>query len=193
MMGGGYLSQAGLFLVETLFSLYILAVLLRFLFQLVRADFYNPISQFLVTVTNPPLRPLRRAVPGLWGIDIAAVLLLLALTVLKLYVLYLLLGQSPGAGGVLVMAVADLLNTTIWVFIVALFIRVILSWVNPGTYNPALGLLYSLTEPLMRPARRLLPAVGGLDLSPIVIFILLYLSRILIVAPLMDLGRALAS
>jgi len=193
MMGGGYLSQAGLFLVETLFSLYILAVLLRFLFQLVRADFYNPISQFLVTVTNPPLRPLRRVVPGFWGVDLAAVVLLLALTVLKLYVLYLLLGQTPGAGGVLVMAVADLLNTTIWIFIVTLFIRVILSWVNPGGYNPALGLLYSLTEPLMRPARRLLPAVGGLDLSPIAVFILLYLSRILIVAPLMDLGRALAS
>jgi len=192
-MGGGYLSQAGLFLVETLFSLYILAVLLRFLFQLVRADFYNPISQFLVTVTNPPLRPLRRVVPGFWGVDLAAVVLLLALTVLKLYVLYLLLGQTPGAGGVLVMAVADLLNTTIWIFIVTLFIRVILSWVNPGGYNPALGLLYSLTEPLMRPARRLLPAVGGLDLSPIAVFILLYLSRILIVAPLMDLGRALAS
>lgn len=192
-MGGGYLSQAGLFLVETLFSLYILAVLLRFLFQLVRAHFNNPISQFLVTVTNPPLRPMRRVIPGLWGIDLAAVVLLLALTVLKLYALYLMLGQAPSAAGVVVMAIADLLNTTIWVFIIAVFIRVILSWISPGGYNPAVGLLYSLTEPLMRPARRLLPAVGGLDLSPIVVFILLYLSRILIVAPIMDLGRALAA
>lgn len=192
-MGGGYLGQAGLFLVETLFGLYILAVLLRFLFQLVRADFYNPISQFLVTVTNPPLRPLRRLIPGLWGIDLAAVVLLVALTVLKLYVLLFLAGQSARPAGVLVLAIADLLDTTIWVFIIALLIRVVLSWVNPGGYNPALGLLHRLTEPLMRPARRLIPPVGGLDLSPIAVFILLYLARLLIVAPVTDLGRMLAS
>jgi YggT family protein len=191
-MGGGYLGQAGLFLVETVFGLYILAVLLRFLFQLVRADFYNPISQFLVTVTNPPLRPLRRLVPGLWGVDLAAVVLLVALSVLKIYLLLFLSGQAAHPAGVVVLAVADLISTVVWIFIIAVFIRVILSWVNPGGYNPALGLLYSLTEPLMRPARRLLPPVGGLDLSPIVVFVLLYLSRFLIVAPLMDLGRVLA-
>lgn len=191
-MPGPYVGNAAGFLVETLVGLYILAVLLRFLLQLVGAEFYNPVSQFLVQVTEPVLGPVRRVVPGLWGIELGTVLVLLALTLAKLYLLAWIAGAVPALGGMLVLAVADLTRLTVYVLLIAVLIRVILSWVGPRSYNPALGLLYSLTEPVMAPARRLLPAIGGIDLSPIIVFIVLTLVLQLIVHPLTDIGRALA-
>lgn len=188
-----YFGQAGVFLVETVFWLYILAVLLRFLLQLVRADFFNPISQALVVITNPALRPLRRIIPGLWGIDIASIVLLLVLEIVKLLLLRWMLGLPAGAAGLFVLAVAELLQLTIGVFLFTVFVRVLLSWIAPHSYNPVSLLLISLTEPVMRPARRLIPPISGLDLSPIVVFIVLYLALILLVQPLMDLGRLLAA
>lgn len=191
-MPGPYVGNAASFLVETLVGLYILAVLLRFLLQLVGAEFYNPVSQFLVQVTEPVLGPVRRIVPGLWGIEIGTVLVLLALTLAKLYLLAWIAGVVPAVGGMLVLAVADLTRLTVYVLLIAVLIRVILSWIGPRSYNPALGLLYSLTESVMAPARRLLPAIGGIDLSPIIVFIVLTLVLQLLVHPLTDIGRALA-
>ncbi|MFQ5936071.1 MAG: YggT family protein [Acidiferrobacterales bacterium] len=188
----GSLAQAALFLIDTLFWLYILAVLLRFLFQLFRADFYNPFSQALVTITNPALIPLRRFIPGLYGIDVAAVVLLLVLECVKNYLKWLIVGHSPKIAGLIVFSAAELLELTMYVFIVTIFVRVILSWIVPYGYNnPATSLLRSLTEPLMRPARRLIPPFGGLDLSPIGVFILLYLTLIIAVWPLKQLGAGL--
>jgi YggT family protein len=186
---GGYFSNAGAFLIELVLGLYIYAVLLRFLLQRVRADFYNPLSQALVKITNPPLRPLRRLIPGLWGIDLASVVLLLVLAVIERLLLNTVLGLSVGPAGAVIMAVADLLQKTVWVFLIALFARAILSWVAPGTYNPVTGLLTSLTEPLARPARRILPPISGLDLSFILVIAVLYLILMLVVQPLWDLGR----
>lgn len=189
---GGPLVTAAQFLVDTLFGLYMLAILLRFLFQLVRADFYNPFSQALVRITNPALLPLRRMIPGLYGLDLAAVVLLLIVGCLKNYLKLLIIGFSPRIVGLLVYSVAELLQATLYVFIVAIFVRVLLSWVVPyGYQNPITGLLTSLTEPLMRPARRLLPPLGGLDLSPIGALILLYLTLIIAVQPLKNYGAAL--
>lgn len=190
---GGYFTQAGVFLIQFIFGLYILAVLLRFLLQLVRADFYNPISQFLVTLTNPPLRPLRRLIPGLWGIDLASVLLLLVLTGLQWLLIYLLTTHTyPAPLGLVVYSLADLLKLTLYVFYGALLIRIIVSWINPySQQNPALNLVVRLTEPLMRPARRLLPATGGIDFSPILVFLALGLAQILVLQPLLLLGQGL--
>lgn len=187
-----YFNQAGLYLIQLVFGFYILLVLLRLLFQLVRASFYNPISQFIVTLTQPPLQFLRRFIPGLFGIDMAAVVLLLALQILEIYMIAWFQGASPAVGGVAVIAIAQLIEFTVYVFIVAIFIRIILSWVNPyGTRHPFSDLLYSLTEPLLAPARRLIPPIGGLDLSPIAVFVLLQLTLILIVRPLRDFGGGL--
>jgi YggT family protein len=184
--------QAALFLINSLFSLYILAVLLRFLFQTTRADFYNPFSQALVTITNPTLVPLRRIIPGLYGFDLAAIVLLLILECVKNYLKALVVGYYPPVVALLVLSVAELLETTVYLFIVTIIVRVIVSWVAPyGSYNPALGLLVSLTEPLLRPARRLIPPISGLDLSPIVVFTLLYLTLIIVVWPLKSYGVAL--
>ncbi|MCZ6575676.1 MAG: YggT family protein [Gammaproteobacteria bacterium] len=189
---GGPFGQAAVFLIDTLFWLYILAVLLRFLFQLVRADFYNPFSQALVAITNPTLLPLRRMIPGLYGIDFAALVLVLVLQVVKNVLLGLIVGQWYNLLGLIVYSAAELLQMTVYLFIFLIFIRVLLSWVAPyGGHNPVTGLLFSVTEPLMRPARRLIPPLSGLDLSPVAVFILLYLTLILIVTPLLSVSKSL--
>lgn len=188
-----YFSNAASFLVETFLGLYVLAVLLRLLFQLTRADFYNPFSQVLVKITNPPLLPLRRVIPGLGGVDLASVVLLIALQMLKLYIVLALGGSAAAAPlGVLVISLAQLIQLTVYVFFFAILIRAIMSWVNPYSGNPFMDLISSLTEPLLRPARQIIPSLGGLDLSPLLVLILLQLALMLIVQPLMDVGRALA-
>ena len=187
-MGNPYVSDAGTFLIHTLFGLYVLAVMLRLLLQWVRADFYNPVSQFLVKVTAPALRPLRRIIPGFAGIDLAAVVLMVLLKLVEWWIVLSLGGITPGFSGVLFLALGDLLGLLLNVFLVAILIQVILSWVNPGAYNPVVGLLYRLTEPLLAPARRLLPPVSGLDLSPLLVLIGLQLLKMLLVAPIKDFG-----
>jgi len=187
-----HLAQAGVYLIETLFGLYIFAVLLRLLLQLARADFYNPIAQFLVVITNPPLLPLRRLIPGLWGIDWASVLLLALLQTLKFYLLFLLQGRMPEPAGFALLVLADFLQVLVYFYLIAVVIRVLIGWLSPDPHNPLVGLLVRLTEPLLRPARRLLPPVGGFDLSPIAVLILLQLALILAVKPLFGLAGAWA-
>jgi YggT family protein len=175
-----FLIDATTLIIQVIFSLYILAVLLRFLFQLARADFYNPISQFLVALTNPLLKPLRRIIPGLFGIDLASLVLLFTLQCLEVFLISLLNGSSPVLLSLVLAAVMDLVQLTLNIYFFAILLRVILSWFMPYgmQHNPAGGLLVSLTEPLMRPARRLIPPVGGLDLSPIVVLVGLQLLQL---------------
>jgi YggT family protein len=189
---GNYAGNAGVFLIQTLFGLYLVAVMLRFLLQMTRADFYNPVSQFLVKVTNPPLIPLRRVIPGLVGIDVAAVVLLLVIQAVELVLVGLVQGFSLGIPGLLVLTVAELLNLLLNIYFFTILIQVILSWVNPGGYNPAVALLYSLNEPILSRARRLIPPISGFDLSPIVVFIGIQLIKILLVSPIADIGKRLA-
>lgn len=192
MMGGSYAGNAGVFLVQTLFGLYIGAIMIRFLLALVRADFYNPISQFLVKVTNPPLKPLRRIIPGIMGIDMASVVLMLLLQAAELLVIGLIMGFSFHPAGLAVMAVGELLSLLLQIYFFTILIQVVLSWVSPGGHNPAVALLYSLNGPILGRARRLLPPIHGFDLSPIVAMIVLQLLTIVIVAPINDFGRSLS-
>ena len=191
-MSGSSLSEAGIFLITVIFNLYILAVALRFLLQCVRADFYNPISQLLVTITNPVLRPMRRWIPGAGGIDLSSLLLMFVLKSIELMLIWLIsTGRIPALPGLFVISIAKLLNLMIYIFFFAILIQVIISWVNPGAYNPVTVLLYRLTDPLMRPARRLIPPMGGLDLSPMVVLIALQLIIILFIKPLILMGNSL--
>jgi len=190
-MGGNYVGNAATFLIETLFGLYILIVMLRFLLQWVHADFYNPVSQFIVKATQPILAPLRRMIPGFAGVDLAAVALMFALKFVELRLVTGLLGLSPQIAGLAMLCVAELLGLAINVFIFAILIQVIISWVNPGMYNPVMGLLHSLNEPLLGPARRVIPPISGLDLSPIAVIIFLQLISMLGVAPIRDLARSM--
>lgn len=192
-MVGGYGSNALVFLIQTVFSLYIIAVMLRFLLQLTRADFYNPVSQFLVKVTNPPLIPLRRIIPGILGIDVAAVVLLIAIQMLELFLVFIVQGITLAPVGLLILTIAELLNLALNVFLFTILIQVVISWINPGVYNPTVSLLYSLNEPLLGRARRLLPPIHGFDLSPIIVLVVIQLLKILLIAPISDVGKALAT
>ncbi len=187
----GYLSSAAGFLIEAVFGLYMLAVLLRLILQFVRADFYNPICQFLVKVTNPPIKPLRRIIPGLGGIDMASVLLLVVLQMLKIFLMATAAGVAIALPGLAVMSAGELIALVLNLYMISILIQIILSWVGPGGHNPATALLYYLNEPVMRPARRILPPISGIDLSPILVFIAIGLLKILLVAPVLDLGRSL--
>jgi YggT family protein len=190
-MGGGYFSNAGVFLIDVIFGLYIFAVLLRFLFQLVRADFYNPVCQAIVTATDPPLRPMRRVIPSLGGLDTSSIILLLTLQMLNTALVALTVGAQLAPAGLAVVALAELLSKTVWTFIGAILIQIVMSWVAQGIYNPITALIDSLTAPVLRPARRVIPSLGGLDLSPMLVIIALQLALMLIVQPLRDIGISL--
>ncbi len=192
MMGGSYAGNAGVFLVQTVFGLYIGAVMLRFLLAVVRADFYNPISQFLVKVTNPLLAPLRRVIPSLGGIDLASLVLMLVLQIVELLIVGLIGGVSFQPVGLVVLGVAELLSLLFQIYFFTILAQVVLSWVSPGGYNPAVALLNNLNEPVLGRARRILPPMHGFDLSPIVVMVVIQLLNILLVAPITDLGRSLA-
>lgn len=190
-MPGSYVGNAATFLIQTLVGLYILIVMLRFLLQWARADFYNPVSQFIVKVTQPPLAPLRRIIPGIAGLDLAALVFMFVLKFVELWLVTTLLGMTPQVGGLAMLSIAELLGLAINVYVFAILIQVVISWVNPGMYNPVMGLLHSLNEPLLAPARRVIPPISGLDLSPIAVIIVLQLVSMLAVAPIRDLGRAM--
>ncbi|MFO1352569.1 MAG: YggT family protein [Gammaproteobacteria bacterium] len=191
MNGVPYLSDTGIFLVRTLFGILLFTVLLRFLLQWVRADFYNPLVQVLVKITNPLLVPLRRLIPGFWGLDLAAIVLLLGLKLIELIFVFASMGRGLGLPGILVLAVAELLELLVNVLFWAVIVRAVLSWVSPHQGHPVAELLYRLTEPLLRPVRNLLPPLSGLDLSPLVVLIAFGVLQRLLIAPLADLGMGL--
>tara|TARA_R110002073_G_scaffold68403_1_gene169943 strand:- start:57544 stop:58086 length:543 start_codon:yes stop_codon:yes gene_type:complete len=164
---------AFLFLLFYAFDVYIFLVLTRFLLQLVRADFYNPISQFVVKATNPPLKPLRKLIPGYGGVDVAALVLVVALVIAKIFTIQLVGSGSMAIDPLILMTAALheiarlMLNYLFW----SIVLRIVLSWIAPDPYNPMVRLVTQITEPVMAPARRLLPPMGGFDLSPILVII----------------------
>lgn len=191
-MATPYLADAGTFLIKTLFGLYLIVVMLRFLLAQARADFYNPISQFLVTVTNPALRPLRRIIPPFGKLDVASLVLLLLLQMLEVTLIVGLAGYAVSLPGLVVASLAELLGLLLNIYFFAILALVVMSWVAPqGGYHPVGALLRSLTRPLLAPAQRLVPPVAGLDISPLAVIIVLQLSSMLLVTPLRDLGYAL--
>ncbi len=183
-MTEAYFTNPLIFLVKTLFGLYIALVVIRFLLQWARADFYNPISQFVVTLTSPVLRPLRKVIPTVGGLDTASILLAWLLKSLELALLTLLFGLDRNPLAALAWAIPALVGLVISIFLFAILIRVILSWVNPDPFNPAVDLLSRLTDPILGPAQRLLPAISGIDLSPMVAMIGLVLLQMLLLPPL---------
>ncbi|MDH1282542.1 YggT family protein [Pseudomonas chengduensis] len=167
------LIEALIYIIQTLGSLYLLIVLLRFILQLVRADFYNPLSQFIVKATQPLVKPLRRIIPGFAGLDLASLVLAILVQLLLMVITLTLMGYNVG-GFILQLLVWSLIGVTslfLKVFFFALIISVILSWVAPGSYNPGAQLVNQICEPLLAPFRKLLPNLGGLDISPIFAFI----------------------
>ncbi len=183
-MGDSYLTNPLVFLIQVIFGAYIMVVMLRFLLQLVKADFYNPVSQFVIKVTSPPLRPLRRIIPGIGGVDVSSIVLMWILKSLELALIMVIGGLGTSLLPALAWSIPELISLFINVFLFAILIQVIISWVNPGGHNPIIGLLNSITEPLLGPARRIAPPISGLDLSPMLVMIGLMLLKMLLLPPL---------
>ncbi|WP_447096233.1 YggT family protein [Pseudomonas sp. CF10PS3] len=176
------LNTAAVYVLQTLGSLYLLIVLLRFVLQLVRANFYNPLCQFIVKATQPLLKPLRRVIPSLLGLDMSslvlAILVQLALMALTLLLTY---GTTGNFIQLLIWAIIGVTALFLKIFFFALIISVILSWVAPGSHNPGAELVNQICEPALAPFRRLLPNLGGLDISPILAFMVLKLLDMLVI------------
>lgn len=191
-MGSSYFTNPVEFLINVVFGFYILAVMVRFLMQLTRADFRNPLAQALVKLTNPPLVPLRRIFPGTGGVDVASIVLMIALQLTSLLLIQLIKGGPILIVALTVLSFAYLLDLLINVFIYSILILVVVSWINPGSYNPVLSMLSTMTEPVMRPARRLIKPIGGLDLTPMIAMVALYVFRMLALPPIEALARSIS-
>lgn len=163
--------EIGIYVVHTLGSVFLLFVILRFLLQLARADFYNPFSQTVVKVTNPVLLPIRKAVPGFFGIDLASVVLALIVQLL-IGELTALIGhhQFVNPGYLLILGALGTLKLTTYIVYVCLIVMVITSFVAPYSTHPALMLVRQLMEPLVRPVQKVIPPMGGLDFSVLFVF-----------------------
>jgi YggT family protein len=174
------LSEIAAYLIDTFAGLFYWAVILRFLFQLARADFYNPISQGLVKLTNPLLKPLRRVIPGVMGLDIAAIVLAMLVKAVTLFLLLLLAQKSMHAALYLIWPAIYVLVTIYNIYYLVLFGSIIASFVAQGSHHPAIILMNQLAEPVLAPFRRLLPPMGGLDFSVMIALAALYVVRILL-------------
>lgn len=170
-----------IFLIDMLFSIYIAIMLLRFTLQQVGADFYNPISQFIVKATQPLVVTARRFIPSIRKTDTATLILALLLIILKIIILFSIAGYALNGPAIFIRSLFDLVSLSFDIFIVALFVQAILSWVNPNPYNPITGLLSNLTAPILNPIRKYVPAMGGIDLSTLVGLIgLMFIKRLVL-------------
>jgi len=190
-MDFSYYANPLIFLIDTAFSLYIMVVMLRFLLQWVDAEFYNPISQFLVKVTHPLVRPLRRVIPSVGRIDTASLALMVVLQMLAGFLVFAIQGLPIAIGVLIVWSVVQLLNLLFNIFVFAIIIRAILSWVSPMSYNAATSLLHSLTDPMLRVVQRVIPPIAGIDLSPLVALIGLQMMKMVLLPPLQQLAALL--
>jgi len=187
------LADAIIFLVETATGLFTIALLLRFYLQSVRAPYRNPLSEFLGALTNFMVRPARRFIPGLWGFDLATLVLAWIIQVLDLAVVLWLKGYQPGAAagaafsGILLLAAVMLVKLGLYIVMVAVLIQAVLSWVNP--YTPLAPLLHSMTRPFLRVFQRMIPTVGNVDLSPLFVIVV---CQLLLMVPVAYLELALS-
>jgi len=175
------LAQIATLIIQTVASLYMFFVVIRFLLQLARADFYNPFSQAVVKVTNPVLIPLRKVVPGLFGVDMASLVLAVLVGFVAIELNFLVVQHALlNPAMALLWAIIGVLKLASMIIFIGLIITIIVSWVAPYSAHPALQLIQQLMEPVRAPFSRLLPAMGGLDLSPILVFLAVQIVWILL-------------
>ncbi len=174
-------NEITIMLVNTLFSLILMAFILRLLLQIVRADFYNPISQVVVKFTNPIVLPLRKAIPPIGRIDTASLLasvLIQAAIITVLFKLYT--GFFPNPAQLILWSLIGICSLVLNFYFLAIIGSIIMSWISQGAYHPAAAILHQLTEPVMAPFRKLIPPVGGLDLSPILVFLMINVLEVIL-------------
>lgn len=189
-------SQAIVFLFQTFLGLFSIALLLRFYLQLVRAPARNPVSQFLAALTDFAVRPARRVIPGLWGVDLSTLVLAWLVEFILLVAVLLVIGQAFGAEvglsvvGLLLLAAVNVLRSSLYILMGALIVQAVLSWVAPQG-SPISAVVNALTRPLLRPIQRRIPPVGAVDLSPLFAIVALQLILMLPVAWLESVVRTL--
>jgi YggT family protein len=179
---GSSISQVLILIINTLGGLYIFAVLIRFLLQATRADFYNPVSQSIVKFTSPLLNPLRKVVPGYKGFDFAALILAFGLNIIATALMIFIAGfDLPDLGTIVAWSFVGLVDFVLNIYFYGLLISIIASWIAPHSGNPVLLLIQQLLEPIMKKIHKMLPPMGGLDFSPIFVFLGIQAIEILLV------------
>lgn len=187
------LSNAGIFLISLLFDFYLIILLLRLCMQRLGMRYFNPISQWVIKLTNPLVVPLRKVIPGYRGFDLAIVFWLIIIAFVEAFLLlWLRLHLLPQIGGVLIVAVGNLIEKTVNLFFYTIIIRFIISWIPTLQHNPVSEIVYAITEPLLQRARQLIPTIGSFDFSPILVLIVFQLISIVAVTPLLSFGMRLA-
>ena len=184
------LNTALLFLVNTLFDLYLLLLVIRLLLAFAGANYFNPIIQFIIKFTQPLVGPLRRMIPNRYGIEFSTLLIILVIEMVKFFLVGLLSIGMANILGLIVLAVADTLKLILNTYFFAILIQAILSWIQP--YSPANQILAAMTTPIIRPLQRVIPPIGGFDITPIPALIILQLLIILVAGPLFALGTGIA-
>ena len=191
-MSGDYFTQATIFLVELFFDIFIIALLLRYLLTKAHADSFNPLSGLIIKITNPLLKPLRRKIPGYLGVDWSSIVALLLVQALEVTLVELIIsGEMLAFSGLIILTLAHLLKTILYIYLFIIIVQVIISWINPDAYNPITMIMHQLSEPILRPVRRIIPSAGGFNFSPLIILVIINLLMILLISPLMDVGHSL--
>lgn len=186
-------NNAEIFLISIIFDLYLFVLILRMIMQFVGVNFYNPIAQVIIKLTDPVVRPLQNIIPKYKKLDLATLCLLLVLQMIKITLIaWIQMDTAPNIGGLFVWSPGGLMAQVINIFFYSIFIMIILSWISPQGQNPIREILIHMTEPLIRPARKMMPNLGGMDLSPIPVMIGLKLLIILFANPLLQIGAGLA-
>ncbi len=178
------LANALTYLLDTLFHVFVLAALLRFFMQLFRAPFRNPIAQFVVAITDFLVRPLRRVVPGMLGLDFASLIAAWVAEIVLVLLLFWIGGGPALPSGnmfplLVVLSLLRLMRMSIYLLMGVVLVQALLSWVAP--YHPMMPFFDVLTRPFLRPLRRMIPAVGGVDLTP---FVLLVICQLVLMVPI---------
>jgi YggT family protein len=188
----GPLINATIFLLNFFISAYLYVLLLRMLMQKYRVSWHNPLSQFVIKISDPVVKPLRRWIPGLAGFDLSIVLVVFVIQCVGLWVLESLLGgHSMAIVGLLIVSLGLCLAQLLNLYFFMVIVVAIMSWVATGRPNPLAAVFVSITEPLMSRIRRILPAMGGFDFSPVVVLLLIQMIKILFLGPLQGLGISL--
>ena len=176
------MTNAGVFLVQTVFGLYLTVVIIRFMLQLAKADFYNPLAQSVVKMTQPFVAMLQKVMPRTGRFSLATLVLAFLVQLLLIVVVLLIAGfELPNPVSLAIWSVIGLASQVLDLLFFAILASIVLSWLAPQTKHPGAYLLHQLTEPVMSPVRRMLPNLGGLDFSPILVFIMINLVDMLVI------------
>ena len=188
-MSDTYLTNALIFLLSTITSFCTYVLLCRFILQMLNVDFFNPVAQAIVRMTDPALNPLRRVLPASKKYDFVAFLIAFSFQLIQIFLVTLLYKSNISLSGTILIGLANTLHKMLNLFTFSILGYVLISWLSHGGYNPLLDLIKSISLPLLSRARRLLPSFGGLDFSPMLTIILLRIIIMVVIIPLRDFGR----